>query len=284
MRLWSVILSLLLIAGTLAACDTSPADVSFAPVPNPAWSLLTADSIPNTADWKTAGLKSVGLGEAEMRDSTTCSLGTAYVLSTPTHSIFGDVYLAVETEDTVWLTAVYDSADAVNFVLCDVDGISGEEIVLNLETDGTGGAGVYDSTVWKITPSGVSRMFVSGWDQPFDTGFEARPQVPFRLVIQNRYTGYETVVDVQDHPDYCFTEFEEDGTPKKAQSPLYMDTFYGFTPEDVDKDGIMELVCTQYASYAFHADGAGDAVSTLKYDPATHTFKVIDARFEPYKD
>ncbi|MBQ8752280.1 MAG: hypothetical protein IJZ13_04165, partial [Clostridia bacterium] len=205
-------------------------------------------------------------------------------LSTPTHSIFGDVYLAVETEDTVWLTAVCDSSDAVDFVLCDVDTTSGEEIVLNLETEGTGGAGIYDSTVWKITPSGVFRMFMSGFDQLFDTGFEAKPQAPFQLVIHNRYTGYETVVDVQDHPDYCFTEFEEDGTPKKEHSTLFMDTFYDFTPEDVDKDGIMELICTQYTSYAFHADGAGDAVSTLKYDPTTHTFKVIDARFKPYAE
>lgn len=61
----------------------------------------------------------------------------------------------------------------------------------------------------------------------------------------------------------------------------HVDSFNLFEPDDVDEDGISEIVCRQYTCLNSHADYAGSAMTVLKYNSDTQEFYVYDAWFEP---
>ncbi|MBR4071009.1 MAG: hypothetical protein IKK26_00445, partial [Clostridia bacterium] len=75
----------------------------------------------------------------------------------------------------------------------------------------------------------------------------------------------------------------EQGKPT-SDIPVSIDCINSIEPKDVDNDGIYELICKRYSSLGAHVGYLGDAVTTLKYDKSSNSFKIIDAEFIPYKE
>ena len=248
-------------------------------------------SIPNTKKWKTEGLAALGLTDVKISEATDCLPGKVYIISKLDVGLFHNFYIALETPEKVWVTYSGTFVDTQSeshyrYFLNDVDGEEGEELIVNADTGGNGGYGQYDSLVWKLSNNGVEKIFdactIVG---RFDTGFESELKAPFKLVISNRYTGYETTIDYSENTEYKGTIFDESGKP---MSELFnragFDSFYTFEPIDIDNDGVFEILCKQYTSLYSHADHIGDAQTIIKYDKAEKDFKIIDTEFILYTE
>ncbi len=63
------------------------------------------------------------------------------------------------------------------------------------------------------------------------------------------------------------------------QGDILSDSFSEFEPQDIDGDGVFEIVCLQYVSLLGHSDCIGNAKSILKFNSDTQKFAVITAEF-----
>ncbi len=248
-------------------------------------------SIPNTKKWQTEGLATLGLTDFKISEATDCLPGKVYIISKPDVGLFHNFYIALETPEKVWVTYSgtfldTESESHYRYFLNDVDGEPGEELIVNADTGGNGGYGQYDSSVWKLSNNGVEKIFdactIVG---RFDTGFESQLKAPFKLVISNRYTGYETTIDYSENTEYKGTVFDKNGKPmSELFNRASFDSFYTFEPIDIDNDGVFEILCKQYTSLYSHADHIGDAQTILKYDKAEKDFKITDTEFILYTE
>lgn len=209
------------------------------------------------------------------------------------NSMYHDLYLAVETDESVYF---YDFADSdVNYsgayfedlYLADLDGDGLDEIIVNRCIAMSGGAGGYISQVFKYYGYADFRMIFNS-ENTFEyyTGFTSELKDGFKLEINNVFTGYKTVIDYNNATKYRGVYWDESGKVIRTQNYDYLmyDSFREFYPEDVDGDGIDELVCLQYTSLYSHSDYIGNAKTVLKYNEKYKTFEVIDAEFIPYEE
>lgn len=209
------------------------------------------------------------------------------------NSMYHDLYLAVETDESVYF---YDFADSdVNYsgayfedlYLADLDGDGLDEIIVNRCIAMSGGAGGYISQVFKYHGYGMFRMIFNS-ENTFEyyTGFTSELKDGFKLEISNVFTGYKTLVDYKNAKKYRGVYWDENGKVIRTQNYDYLmyDSFREFYPEDVDRDGIDELVCLQYTSLYGHSDYIGNVKSVLKYNEKYKTFEVVDAEFIPYEE
>lgn len=156
----------------------------------------------------------------------------------------------------------------------DVDGDGVQELLIHYDTGGCGGFGSYQTWVLKLVGDELCVLFDS--NNPFDTGFESRFLDGYHMEVSNRITGYKLVFDVK---EAYRRRFEQSG--KVLHYTICLDSFYEFAPEDVDGDGISEILCKQYTSCIDHSDYTGTACSVLKFNTQTQTFEVVDAWYEP---
>lgn len=243
---------------------------------------LMKSCIPNEPDWKTAGLESAGLSGVEIGEPHSASFGKLYVLKYYSISkVFCDIFLAVETEDLVYLSEISSFGVGCDTYTYDIDGESGDEIILKVDTGGNGGYGSYDIIVYKLPDDGIKQLYITGRADGYDDGFSARLEAPFKLEIGNEHTGYSKTFDIKGmfEPERIFDEY---GIPGEVYSEdIYFDCIHDVKFEDVDNDGAFELICRQYSYCSWTANGIGLAYTTLKYDKSNGEFKVIDASFEP---
>lgn len=190
-----------------------------------------------------------------------------------------DLFIVVETENKVLekqLESNVFQLPASGLFLGDVDGDKVQEILIHHNTGGNGGYGLWQTWVLKVEDGAIHILF-EDFDE-FDTGFESQFLEDYRLKITNRFTGYELVFDVKDGHKKAYKSAKEPPTGYA----LLVDPFCHFEPEDVDQDGISEIVCSQYTSQFSHMDNTGTAHSILKFNTNTQKFEVIDAWYEPY--
>lgn len=157
----------------------------------------------------------------------------------------------------------------------DIDGDAIQEIIVHYDTGGCGGFGSFVSMVLKLENDEIHALLET---YEFDTGFSSSFADGYQMTVVNEHTGYSLAFDAKEHYSEGF--FDENGKAK-SQYSFFIDSFYEFAPQDVDKDGIYEIACKQYAHLQGHSDYVGDACSILKYNAETQTFEVIDAWFEP---
>jgi len=188
------------------------------------------------------------------------------------------LYITVDTGTQVLRSMLLENTTrlpAHNLYLGDVDGDGVQEIVVHSHTGGVGGFGLWYVWVLKLKDNEFYTLF-KNFDE-FDTGFDSRFLEGYRLEVTNRITDYKLVFDVKEsHRKYL----EDVGNLPTFE--LWVDPFYEFIPEDVDNDGISEMVCKQYTCIIDHSDYIGTAHSVLKFNTDTQSFEVIDAWFEPY--
>lgn len=265
---------------------------------------LTANIIANphayaekwmSVDLPEAGLKDLTLGNyAEGHlvapDTNDTSASTVYIFcdyaeeDSPYHS----AYLAVSLGEKVLLKDLaeeqYSGSYWDTLYVCDIDGDGLDEIVVQQTVGMSGGAGSYWSRIFKVRAEEIEVIFDSlivdaentSWGT-FDTGFTSTYLSGRQVKIENTITGYSTILDISDRYQDAFFDAEGKGTTGR----LYCDSFREFIPQDVDHDGVFELVCLQYASLYTHADYIGDAKTVLKYNTASQGFEVVQAEFIP---
>ncbi len=190
-----------------------------------------------------------------------------------------DSYLAAATSDYVFLydlsvdenEILYFFDDAL--VLGDINGDGVDEILIQQNTGGVGGAGSYISWILSIGKDGLIMLLRSGGEEPFDTGFRSNLMNGYRLQITNSFTGYDQVFDICDSHSFMFDEF---GNPVSNEE-ITVDCFFRLDFTDADADGISEIMCEQYVSLHAHVNSVGIAKSILKFDTKKQTLIVVDA-------
>ena len=200
-----------------------------------------------------------------------------------------DSYLAVEVEGKVLFFDFKNNCDDDLLYLCDVDGDGLDEIVVQQVFAPSGGAGSYESHVFKVVDDDICEIFDSlivdpsdnSWSY-FDTGFSGVQQDGFKEVISNKMTGYEITLDYSSESRYRGRIFDDNGKVIEGFD-IHCGSFYQFIPEDIDGDGIYEIVCLQYVSITDETDWIGDAKSILKFNPDSQRFEVVQAEFIPRK-
>lgn len=202
--------------------------------------------------------------------------------------ILADHYLAITISDKIIVKDLSKWEDNMCFSgcidVCDVDGDFDEEIILQECVGMTGGMGSYLSRVFDFKDGEIIEMF-STYDKnekDFDTGYSITILKNKKFKIENKYTGYsETFNDVREQPDEYSIYYwynHETGEPKDID--LWVDSFYQFSPIDIDQDGVYEILCRQYVCLVDHADGLGTAKTILKYNNTTSQFEIISTEFE----
>ncbi len=241
---------------------------------------LKNDSIKKADDWKTEGLKSAGLDGVEITYTSDISQGKLYLLEEkdPFYVIGKHFFFAVEKGDQILLAQAGTGALAEYIHCCDVDGEQGDEILFMIDNGGIGGAGSHSTYVFNINNNKISNIYHSDYSNNIH-GFSTKLIEPFKVEIKNNYTGYTSAIDVQN--DFIYL-FDEQGKPT-SDIPVSIDCINSIEPKDVDNDGIYELICKRYSSLGSHSSYFGDAVTTLKYDKLSDSFKISDAEFIPYK-
>lgn len=220
---------------------------------------------------------------------------TVYLLRDDRYnSMYHELYLAVETDDSLYFydlaesSQYYSGAYFEDLYLADLDGDGLDEIILNRCIAMTGGAGGYISQVFQFQKYTYFSEFFSNENNfgEIYTGFTSELKDGFKLEISNVFTGYKTVIDYKDATKYHGVYWDKSGKVIRTQNYDYLmyDSFREFYPEDVDGDGIDELVCLQYTSLYGHSDYIGNVKSVLKYNEKYKTFEVIDAEFIPYEE
>ncbi len=200
-----------------------------------------------------------------------------------------DTYLAIQFENKLFIkdlskwenNACYD----INMELCDVDGNPDVEIVLNVDLGGVGGMGSYLSRVFDFKDGQIIEMFssIDNNGNDFDTGFSIEILNDRRFKIKNKFTGYcEEFVDSRTGKDdkYSIYWWYDPATGKTKDISLWVDSFYQFSPIDIDQNGVYEILCRQYVCLIDHSDGIGSVKTILKYDINSNEFKIINTEFE----
>jgi hypothetical protein len=198
-----------------------------------------------------------------------------------------DSYLVVKAEEQMLL---YDFGEGWSYedqlYAADIDGDGTDEVVVHRLMGMAGGAGSYASLVFKIAQGELLLLFHDNYyfDESaeashFDTGFVGTCKEDRKLEISNVFTDMQVILDISNR--YKDEPFDANG--KCNFDNFSCDgSFFTFEPEDVDGDGIAEIVCEQYSCLRDHADGIGSAKTVLAYDTAEGEFQVIDAEFIPY--
>lgn len=209
-----------------------------------------------------------------LRTNTPCKVRTTKYLSTAQGKGFSyDLYIEVDTPRAqlrkLLVTGVVPEPwDTI--YLADVDGDGTDEILIHENTGGCGGFGLWRTWVLKVEKGQIRTLFENY--NEFDTGFQSRYLENAQLEVTNRYTGYSLVFDRKE----IYNSYPADTDPN-----MMIDPFYHFAPEDVDADGVYEILCKSYTSILSHSDYTGSACSILKYDAQTQNFHVVDAWYEP---
>lgn len=225
-------------------------------------------------------------------ESTNFESDVYLVMDERYNTAYHDLYLVVENKSQLHFYDLYqeDYPGAYNqkLYLADLDGDGIDEIIINRCIALTGGAGGYLSQIFKFDGTLFYEFFDSCNTHQFNTGFTSKFENEFKLEVSNIFTGYKTVLNFRNSPeDYRLYYWQKDGKVLDETAlidSLMLDSFCGFEPKDIDKDGIYEIVCTQYTSLMGHSDYTGDAKTVLKYNEKYKTFEVIDAEFIPYEE
>ena len=248
------------------------------------------------ADWKTTGIREYGIAEeAEFSEGYVTSAGTVYVIR-DTRMGEGDddwqvsskTYIALETDDKVWIDECLDYGDsyvpelveALELKLADIDDDGVEEIfiLLSMHNHGAPGRGQNYSMIWKIYDNGIAEIFNG---DEFDNGFSAELKQGYLAEITNKFVEYSYEFDCSLDEDEFF--FDEEGNPCYDDeyftvSEVVFHPIWNFDIKDVNGDGKNEVMLKQWIWLADCTDMEMDAVTTIAFNDGE--FEVVDATVE----
>ena len=232
-------------------------------------------------------LKDIGLVNVEVIEKKAVNIVNgryAYLLRDymPESTDFYNVYLVVETENTVLFQSFETGNLESTMYVCDIDGDGKDNIIVQRLVDEFGGAGTFCSHVFALEQDQIISIFNSDLyfnteeTSPWDTGYSSEFISDRMIRISNRITGYQEDFDIS---SYYRREFFDNNGVCTLPHQITCDSFMQFFPEDIDDDSISEIVCLQYVSLGGHADGIGYAKSVLKYDTQAQHFAIVVAEF-----
>ena len=195
-----------------------------------------------------------------------------------------DYYLAILSGEKVYLKDLAEWENQMSYgiklELCDFDGDGDKEILLQQTVSMSGGAGQYLSRVLDFENYEFLELYCS--EQIF-TGFSIEILKGNKFKIRNSITNYSEIFEFKNKTEgYLKGLYDENG--EVIERKILVDSFFEFFPEDIDNDGVYEILCRQYVSLIGHTDHIGDAKTILKYNKKTSSFKIIDAEFEPFEE
>lgn len=193
-------------------------------------------------------------------------------------NVYHKTYLAIEMNSELLLKDLETGSYGDTSYVCDVDGDNIDEIIVQQTVGMSGGSGQYMSRIFKVIDDEIVEIFSSNNNNQFDTGFSSDLKNNFKMEIKNTFTGYTAILDFTTNEQYASAYFDKSGKVKCNDS-IWCDSFRKFIPEDVDNDGIFELVCLQYVSLGGHSNYIGDVKSYLKYNVQTNKFEIIQSEF-----
>lgn len=215
---------------------------------------------------------------SSQNSNTPCRIYLKKYRNDQTDYISYDLYIEVDTGSQVLKKVLKSRTSTLpvdRLFFGDVDGDGIREILVHSNTGGVGGFGLWYTWVLKVEGNDI-RILFENYNE-YDTGFESRFLDGYQMEVKNKITGYTLVFDIKEsHKAYI------DAIQKLPDGNIIMDPFYVFEPEDVDNDGISEIICKQYTSWQSHADYTGTACSVLKFNNQKQVFEVVDAWYEPY--
>lgn len=206
--------------------------------------------------------------------------------------LYGIPVLVITGETSTTCTVLCEGSYNDEWHLADIDGDGQDELLMQHLTGITGGAGAYESTIYRLSDGRLSKIFGSpGPDGScsFDTYFSLHLSEGYTHTVQNGSTGFYTTFTRKDPDGNPY--FDEDGNLTDAGREnnetdwLSADPyFYLFTPVDVDGDGACEIMTAQYTYLYGRADGLGAAYTILKWDSSMERMYIMKAGFWPYED
>lgn len=195
-------------------------------------------------------------------------------------------YLVVESNFGLIIENITpESVSSMGDVLyvCDIDGDVQEEIIVHRLVGSAGGAGSYKASIYKIIGNDVVELYSYDNENMLYTGFYSRLRDGYVVEIINRYTGKKKKLSFAGEDKYEGVIFDSRGKPIDEWG-IICDSFCEFVPDDIDGDGVYEIVCKQYVSLYSHSDGLGLAESVLKYNVKTRDFEIVDSDFYTWND
>lgn len=168
-----------------------------------------------------------------------------------------------------------------DITLSDIDGDGDSEIILQETISITGGCGGYLSRVFDFKDSELIEMFssIDENNNYFDTGYSITVLKNKKFIIKNRFSGYSEEFTDQRKTDDYYDGFWYDINGNPGNQEIMVDSFYEFSPINIDNDESYEVLCKQYVSLIGHADGLGHAKTILKYNKNSKQFEIIDTEF-----
>ncbi|MDE6519058.1 MAG: hypothetical protein K2K91_01160 [Ruminococcus sp.] len=201
----------------------------------------------------------------------------AHIETSDNETAFHEAFLVVEDGEEKYTHELFKSHSDVMYT-GDIDGDGDDEIIVNQLVGVTGGVGSYYSYVFDYENGNITELFSSHMDDMFDTGFSSKLKDNYIVEFSNTFTGFSTEIDYYRNSNL----FNDDGTVangKNDSDHAMFDSFREFKPEDVDGDGICEILCLQFTAMNSHVEYVGDAQSYLKYNSDNKQFEVIKADF-----
>lgn len=171
-----------------------------------------------------------------------------------------------------------------NVYYANVDGAYGDEIIIHSSTNKYN---IYENDILKITPDGIIHLLNANNAFYMTTSFNTRLKDNFNVEITNKYVSFKKTVNVKGINDEKYEDsyWETDGKLAVIETDDKVridETFCSFEPQDVDDDGIYEIVCLQYASLGDYTSSIGNMGVTLKYNTQLKQFEIVSANFYPY--
>jgi len=217
------------------------------------------------------------------------SFGTVYLLADDRYggsTMPADHYLAIAINDKIIAKEASQACYSGHIELCDLDGDHDNEILLQEDLGGVGGAGSHLSRVFDLKNGEIIEMFSSNRSEIdhriIETGFSIMLLEGHRYEIRNSITGYsETFQHESENEEYYNFWYTDEGELSKDHT-IMVDSFAEFAPVDIDGDYVYEIKCKQYVSLIGHMDGLGWANTLLKYNSELGCFEIAEASFEPF--
>lgn len=225
----------------------------------------------------------LGIANAIISEGKKVPNGVVYFVDEPVDHLVEDIeryknrYIVVDTGERILIKELHNGVGNNKVYFVDVDGEKGEEIVLHIDFGGNGGYGSYAGVIYKVEKDVISTIFDSETDKLVTGAFESRLEAPFKAVVYCKNVGYEKTLDLTNWnlSDKKYF-YDSEGNPS-VDYGVDFDSFYKFEPKDVDKDGIYEIVCRQYASLGSHVSCVGFTECVFECDGGSAF--VIDAKF-----
>lgn len=243
------------------------------------WEGDTFEAVKEAIDLNSVDLSEYGISDDhEISTPYPVSDGFVYVVrdfidewSSKTYVFYttADKVIYGETESDI--PRFEGSIDEVIYITsADLDGVSGEEIVLNMPNGGNAG---YESYILKINEDEVIVM-QSFFGMEDANGFSFRFEAPFKMVVTNEIDDDEYIIDMKGNEEHE-RFFDAEGNPEMDGPEPMMDGYFIFEPVQIDDGYGVRRV--QHTSIASHANCAGFAETVVKY--VDGKFEVVDARF-----